>query len=468
MRLVSLVIAACLAGGCDRGMEAPPSDGRPNVLLVLVDTLRRDHVGLYGYNRPTTPLVDELGAEGLVFDRALAQAPSTFISTASIHTGRRFPLLVENRRYKPVPGMRRVRQEEFARIPLLDDGNVTLAEVLAEAGYQTVGLFTNPHHHPTSGFHQGFAHTRYIKGIAHPESYADGSRVNGAFAEWLETRDPSRPFFAYLHYMDVHHPYRPPKDYRLRFVRKVARYLFRTGIPPKDRHPNEDDLRFMQDLYDGEIRYVDDRLREIRGWLADRGILGNTVTIFASDHGEEFLEHGGLGHGRTLDLEMVEVPLVIHGVHGFAPTRVATVVENIDIARTIAEIGEATIPEAFEGRSLLEVSASKLDANAAAFSWEYFRKLRSVTTRSWHAYWNRDEDTFSLYDLTADPDGLEDVATAHAEVAAPFAALVEARDDELAKSREVAERLEEVRDRTPGEIPTDILEQLESLGYLGK
>ena len=226
--------------------------------------------------------------------------------------------------------------------------------------------------------------------------------------------------------MDVHHPYRPPKDYRLRFVRKVARYLYRNGIPPKDRHPDEDDLRFMQDLYDGEIRYVDDRLREIRGWLADRGILGNTVTIFASDHGEEFLEHGGLGHGRDARSRDGRVPLVIHGVHGFAPTRVATVVENIDIARTIAEIGEATIPEAFEGQSLLEVSASKLDANAAAFSWEYFRKLRSVTTRSWHAYWNRDEDTFSLYDLTADPDGLEDVATAHTEVAAPFAAVVEA------------------------------------------
>ena len=183
------------------------------MILVLVDALRRDHVGLYDYPKPTTPFMDELGHRGVVFDDALSQAPQTLNSTASLFTSRIFPFLLRGVEHQPVPGVAPEQKDQWARTPRLAAANLTVAEVLAASGNQTIALFNNPHHHPTSGFDQGFDTARLLDRDA-GQAYATVDTVADAFLDWHATRDPDRPYFAYLHLMDPHNPYRPPEAYR--------------------------------------------------------------------------------------------------------------------------------------------------------------------------------------------------------------------------------------------------------------
>ena len=176
------------------GCAAPVAkDDPPNVILILVDALRRDHVGAYGYSKPTTPFMDELGAGGIVFDDALSQAPQTLNSTASLFTSRHFPFLMWGVEHDPIPGVAENRREQWARTPRLAAANLTVAEVLGAAGYQTVTLFNNPHQHSTSGFSQGFDSARLLDRDA-GQAYARADSVATAFLDWHSARDPARPY----------------------------------------------------------------------------------------------------------------------------------------------------------------------------------------------------------------------------------------------------------------------------------
>lgn len=459
------MLIALAAAGC----TPPPGGGdaaaRPDVLLILVDALRRDHVGLYGYPKPTTPFLDSLGARGVVFDDALSQAPQTLNSTAGLFTSRRFPWLLWGVEHEPIPGVAPERRDQWARTPRLAAANVTLAEVLAGGGYQTVALFNNPHHHPGSGFGQGFDRARLLDRDP-DQAYARVDSVTREFLDWHAARDPGRPYFAYLHLMDPHNPYRPPDRTRKLFPPGPGRHLYTNGRP--DPGFTDADLAAMTALYDAEIRALDDGLRELVAELERRGTLGTTLIVVTADHGDELLDHGGLGHGKTVELELLRIPMVLGGgaVHDQAGTRVASLVRNLDLAPTIVDLAGLPIPDAFEGASLRPLLTSTGRSGPERISYAWISRLRSLTSSDWHCMRDLDSGRLTLYHRTTDPAGRHDVAADNPE-------LVQLCLDELdrleaagAESRRVARALKAVEvEGAPGPVSEEVAEQLEALGY---
>ena len=208
-----LAISSLTALSCshaDRGddtrvAQLPPE--RPNIILVVIDALRRDHLGIYGYDKPTSPFMNSLAEEGLVFDRAYSHGSQTFNSTASLMTSRYFPYVVPRTPDDaPISDLVPEMATQHARNPVIAGLNLTLAEVLEGVEYQTLAVFTNPHHHSSSGFWQGFESARYLTPERRNLPYAGASRVHEAFFEWYDTEREGRPYFAYLHLMEVHNP----------------------------------------------------------------------------------------------------------------------------------------------------------------------------------------------------------------------------------------------------------------------
>jgi len=339
LRVVLLLTPAALgvAAGCRRG-EAPP----PNLLFVLIDALRADHVSSYGYSRPTTPSLDALAARGVRFADVMAPSNRTRTSMPSIWTG----LLPS-------------RHGLFTNYDTLEDRFVTVAELLRQRGYRTAAWCPNPSLNRRFGMGQGFE--VYDDEILEPgtgprtwERYETASRVNARALQWID-REPGRPFLAWLHYRDVHGPYLPPPGYDRLFVPGEARPLSPEEVSRRPAYltlPDDgNDLEHYVAQYDGEIRYADDRLAELLAELDRRGLLRHTVVIVTADHGEAFLDHGQWEHGALLHGEETQVPLVIWR-QGLEPRVVQRMVSTIDLFPTLLELAGVTPPPS-DGESLL-------------------------------------------------------------------------------------------------------------------
>ncbi|MEM7353408.1 MAG: sulfatase-like hydrolase/transferase, partial [Acidobacteriota bacterium] len=233
--LLSVVLASC--GGTPP--PEPLSPSRPDLILIVIDALRRDHVGFHGQPAPTTPQLDRLAASGVVFDNAYAHAPQTFNSTAALLTSRYFPWLAEQQE----TGLAGAPPEN--RYFALASANRTLAEALKDAGYQTMAVLTNPHHWAGSGFWQGFEHPIYLTADSRAAAYARADRVHAAFLDWFDRALQPGPYFAYLHFMDVHNPYRAPRAIQRQFVTARGEDRYTNGLPREDAVPSAEDLVFM-------------------------------------------------------------------------------------------------------------------------------------------------------------------------------------------------------------------------------
>ncbi len=358
-----LVLSLCVACSTedhdvDPAPTASATDARPNLLVVCIDTLRADRLGFMGYERPTSPFLDELAGAGHVFTSAFSTYPRTPTSIASLFTSL----------YPTTHGT-----IERPNLPL---ATTTFAERFSAAGWSTAAVVTNPHLSPGLGFDQGFDSYVYLSGPhakSQPRSdaladgrtpsspdvryarsegalyYARGDGVNAAALDWLdEPRDT--PFLLYLHYMDVHNPYVSPAPYQDMFVTSRARDLYCKGTPPPDVEVTDADVEFMGAIYDGQVRYVDELLRELFTQLERRGVLDDTLLVFTSDHGDELFEHGGFGHGTTLYDELIHVPLLVWAPGTVPPGRTDGVVSLLDVSPTLAELyglppGSATSPD---------------------------------------------------------------------------------------------------------------------------
>jgi arylsulfatase A-like enzyme len=333
--------ASCLA--CQAGEQSAP---RPNLVLVLIDTLRADHVGAYGYERNTTPVIDELARTGLRFELAVSQSSWTLPSLMSLFTARHPPDL---------PGDGRDIRQAYG----LDQEETTLAEQLRAAGYRTISVATNPYNvDEIFRLMQGFEERVF-------EISAPASWVVDRALEKLDAVPADRvgaPFFLYLHLMDVHTPYAPPPPYDRMFAPTGG--AARAG-PHRDpagaTGPDElESPAFLERrshsvaLYDGALRFADAQLGRLLEHLAVRGLHDTTVLAIASDHGEAFWErvelertlglhsHGrpgqfGVGHGHTVFRELVSVPLIFNGP-GIRPGVAPGPVRNLDLAPTLLAI----------------------------------------------------------------------------------------------------------------------------------
>lgn len=357
----------------------PAAPGRPNVLLLVLDTVRAWNLGLYGHGRPTTPLLDRRAQSGLVFNRALATSPWTLPSHASLFTGR-WPFELS-------------ANWETA----LDDGPPTLAEVLRDAGYLTGGFVANYRYTGRStGLARGFARyhdyplawdealrmtgiARRVLRLPRVQEWLGRNRileatpaeqVNREFLAWVEGRG-TRPFFAFLNYIDAHSPYLPPAPFDSLFAgdrdqrRYADRYLaaveraFGRGPMPQPL------LREYLDGYDGALRYLDGQIDSLLGELDRRGLLANTVVVLASDHGEHFGEHGLIQHGNSLYLPLLHVPLVIWAPGAGPGRRIAAPVSLRDLPATVLELAGVPNP-GLPGRSLAGWWGAASDSFAGA------------------------------------------------------------------------------------------------------
>ena len=328
--------------------RGPAEQGRGyNVLLYVIDTLRADHLGTYGYARPTSPQLDAFGRSGVVFENTVSQASWTRPATASILTGR----------YPAEHGATTLRNG-------LRPNVATLAELLHQQGYDTGAFVTNVNVAPQWGFRRGFDLYQYLPEDEHsPTVHVRSDVMNAAAVEWLNVhRD--HPFFLYLHDTDPHAPYTPsaPWDARLadpavhvapERVGGLLRDFRVSGVPP-----SADEVRALMARYDGEIAFTDDNFGHLLAVLQRLGVADRTLVIVVADHGEEFLDHGGLEHGRTLFQEMVHVPLLMRFPNRWAAgTRVTTTARQIDIVPTVLDYLGVSSPADLPGRSLLPAAA---------------------------------------------------------------------------------------------------------------
>jgi arylsulfatase A-like enzyme len=439
------------------------------MILVLVDALRRDHLGLHGYDKPTSPYLDSLAGRSLVFEDAWSQGSQTVFSTASLFTSQFFPPIAfvpTSRLSSDITGSKKKTATTINVMVPIDPAFPTL---LSETGYATAAFINNPNHNRFSGFPDIFDEAfLLIDGEEFSTTdelpYADGGTMVRRFTDWLARRKGSdQPFFAYLHLMDVHNPYRPPDEFRQRFVTTAGVDRYRNAVPAKEDMPSSADLKFMIESYDAEIAFVDSLIKEVHEKakaLSSRAL----VLVVTSDHGDEFLDHGGLGHGRTLEMELLRVPLIVSG-ESIAPRKEKDLVRMVDVAPSLLEIAGVPIPSAWDGRPVFRsMPASEPDTESVA----NYARLMSVTTTEWHAVWDRQADSIVLYDRLNDPRGLVDVAKDHPRLVGNLRQRFSALAKERAKMRRSVKGMMDglVRRMNAVEIGEETEEQLRALGYV--
>ncbi len=383
-------LAALSTGGCSPP-EEPVAPFEGNVVVVLIDALRADRVGAYGYPLPTTPHIDALAAEGVVFDAALSHSTWTKPAIATLFTSL----------YPSQHGIQRASLEagQELRTEVLDERLTTLAERLSAAGLATGAMIDQVHLQARFGFNQGFG------------TYID-KRGRGAFKlnSWFEgwaKRLQGRRFFAYLHYLDLHWPF----NKQIKGMADAFGPTEMKSVPPQSgqrapewgmRLNDPDDLRALQARYDHEVAYTDAALGDLVARLRALGVFDDTLLIVTSDHGEAFLEHGMLGHGFAPHEELIRIPLVVRPprpLGGFTG-RVERPVGLIDLMPTLLDlIGLEPEPQA-QGESFAPLLRGRQMADRVQF-FETFDAF-AARSRTHKLIWLND-DRQEFYDLVADP-----------------------------------------------------------------
>jgi arylsulfatase A-like enzyme len=365
-RAGALLALAALLPACGRDRHEPP-----NVLLVVIDTLRADKLGAYGNTRGLTPFLDHLATRGAVFEHTYAVASWTIPSMASLFTSR-YPT-----QHHVVTFGQRIADDE-----------VTIGERLANAGWMGGGFAANPNLQQRYGYAQGFAAWQAVVPDA---GEIDGDSLRAQALAWLDAAwrpDGESPALLYVHYMEPHAPYEPREPFRSRFAvdengrvldtlgairQALARasggalhddpnapldiptafaYVFGRGTPL-----TRDYALPLERLYDAEVASVDDQVRQLFAELARRRFLEHAIVVVTADHGEKFYAHGRGSHGDTLYEAGVRVPLIIVGPGVPAGVRVPDDVSLLDVAPTLLDLLGLEGEPRFEGRSLVPLLA---------------------------------------------------------------------------------------------------------------
>ena len=518
-----LIVGMVVVGPWQAVTDVPPSvaeaqDERPNVLIVLWDTVRADRMSLYGHDRPTTPKLDVFAREARVYENATAPAMWTLPTHATVFTGR----------YPSTHGAR-------AGNRWLDDHHTTMAELLLDGGYETFLFSSNLIAGSLTNLHQGFGtvHTTYPR-PHHPrgrfQAEADrathakliprdaSTEISPAFAgnredhwpksvykdaapvivqgllEWLDERDePHRPWFAYLNMMEAHTPRVPSMAARQRVmsaeqielglttdVSLFAENEYMIGR----RDYSEAQLEAIRGVYDATLVDLDDATAVLFEMLEQRGILDETVVILLSDHGEHLGEHQRFEHRWSLHQPLLHVPLVVRYPARVAAGRVAERVTTADVFSTVLELAAIREPEGTQTRSLLaemrspHVFAQLLDPYASqlrnvreAYAEEaidYGPLLRTgcAAFEGFDKYLHYSDGTRQLFDLQADPGELHDRATEAPERVTALARALFDWEQQLPLYDPSLRGPHDKRARGPRQTRVEDREMAKALGYV--
>lgn len=345
IQLLSLliVVVGCAGNSPETSRCRIPASGK-NVILVIIDTLRADHLSCYGYPRNTSPAIDSLAETGTLWLNARSQAPWTLPSHASIWTG----LSVKSHGTTHIGGIDGFDLQLDPHLP-------SLPAVLQNSGFQTSG-FTN---FMLLGEEFGFNH-----GFDWYDCDGSGKRTAAstvdAFLYWLDNQAEAQNFFCVIHLFDVHSPYSPIAPYDTAFCSEGVNSVTRWDLTEEGELLNRGDCQHLIDMYDSEILYVDNELNRLFREIRYREIADSSLIIITSDHGEEFLEHGGVGHGHALYQEQLRVPLIIAGA-GINRGNISTVPAALyDIMPTVISYMSVDVPEGVEGLDLLSQASDQL------------------------------------------------------------------------------------------------------------
>jgi arylsulfatase A-like enzyme len=424
-----MIYGAGYWGEASAAKKLPAATAKSNVLLIVLDTLRADHMSVYGYSRPTTPQLEKYAAEGTLFENAIAPSSWTLPSHATLFTGL-------------------YTYQHQANGERLHQRFLTLASALKSQGYYTAGFVGNTSYaHAKTGLANGFIHyadlfssvadaaVRTVYGrrtfprAARAAGYYDelgrkrAEDLNHEFLEWLDAPagipasdlGHARPFFAFLNYFDMHTPYLPPPAYAAKFSRSVDRIVKRKPVTENTfpaRPESAEDAAAEKDAYDASIAYLDEELGKLFSELKQRGLLEHTLVVITSDHGEAIFEHETFGHSLNLYREAIHVPLILVWPRrvpvGVRDSRMANLA---DLPRTIFELLGLESP--FAGHSLIPSANDPKGAEWMAFSdllfWGHSAHTVSFVNQRWH--WLRYPDgRMELFDWQSDKQEVRDVS----------------------------------------------------------
>lgn len=412
------------------------NDKPPNILLITIDTLRADHLGCYGYQLDTSPTIDRLAKKGILFTDCAPQWPQTLPSMAALNTGL----------YPKTMGIKYGGHK-------LPSSFLLMSEIFSQAGYRTGAVVANFNIGKTFGFNQGFDHfveswqemwkekKRNILFYNYPgkvKHFTNATIMVDQALKWLEESKNEKPFYLWLHYMDPHGPYLPPKSHAGYFNNKyTAEPVPLEELPPYQLQTDDEtglpitDLAFYQAQYDREIRFIDDELgrlfSDIKQYNSDR----NTIIILTSDHGESLSEHNYyLEHGKLPYQACAHIPLIIaDNTKLSAGLTFKKPVGLIDVSATILELAGIAIPQHFEGQSLAPLMRKKKNAAVPKYTFmESGRTIKDTQLTVRYGKWklihvrslkNRKVmagTEYELYDIKNDPSEIHNLVTQHPKI----------------------------------------------------
>lgn len=327
------------------------------VIIIIMDAVRPDHVSCYGYERNTTPNIDELAGDGVVFDDAISQAPWTLSSVATLLSS-------------TFPCQHGASRVEGKNVPLKNTA-MTIGEILMAEGYLTCAMSTAKIFTPTLGLSQGFSESYIVGGTEDVLEKVAAPQLTDAAVMWLR-KNKNEKCFLVLHHYDPHSAYIAGEEclsrfdpgyegpFRFRFGSLEILKMAKAGRISEAVNLTDEDVRHIKALYDCEILRTDRAIGRLVDSLEAWGRLEKSMIFVTADHGEEFLEHGSIEHGQTVYEETIKVPLVLFCPSYVAgPLRVGQQVGLIDVAPTILDALSIDIPPNFEGKSLMPLVSSK-------------------------------------------------------------------------------------------------------------
>lgn len=467
MRIATLALLSLLAlAGCAPAGNTPPprpASAPPDILVIVLDACRPDHLGCYGYERETSPAIDALARDedAVLFRRHYVQGAWTKASTASLFSGlfafQHGVLLGEVMTQDPQhPG-------EFLT-QVLDERLETMAERLGRLGYYTVGVAKSRHLVPELGFSQGF--DEYF-------SPDDVSSDEGRVSKFLESiRDSPVPMFGYLHLSGCHHPFPPGRrdaEFLERYgagieydeqARRPAGVDFTDGelkhrILDGDVHLNPDDVEFLNLVYDAELRHTDRQyVARLIDELKQMGRYDDALIVVTADHGEELYEHGGYAHGHALWDEVIHVPMVVKFPKGKKPARFGhetdEVTQSVDLLPSFLALAGAPPADDLPGTDIFDGPPRGFAFSQTKQGWALVHDGHKLI---------REGDRSELFDLVADPEERHDLAAEDPQRVAAMQQVAEALQSHLGIGIGSAPTVET-------ELDPDAVEELRSLGYL--
>lgn len=449
MRRRLALAALALLGACRAGEDPTAADGprkKRSVLLITIDTLRADHLPTYGYFRDTAPRLDAFAKEAIVFEHAATPMATTLPAHTSIMTGtppRRHEIVRNGLVFESEPGLR------------------TVAEAFEEAGYQTAAVVSASPVADGTGISVGFQHY---------DDPDDGPRLGAITADLAMTqfeRFDDDPFFMWVHFWDPHDPYEPPEPYDTKFDKKdgIEDFVKKTGTKLEYRVGNiRFDVLEINNLYDGEIAYMDEHLGRFLDAVRRTGRYDETTIVICADHGEGLWQHDWHDHGRIFN-EEIFVPLIIKPPKslGLAAARNARMATTIDIFPTLGRLLDLPFDDAmyrqFEGIDLFDgrvvrpyVLSERVHRHREG--WEPGDKL-AITGLDYKLF-RLSEGPDQLFDLVEDPYELKDVAAERPEVQTKMSRYYNGTLANYAAAQKKVRK----------DVSPDLVEKLRTLGYV--